>query len=143
MALLSSGPSIYRSLGTQPSYCDFEQTVDFSDCIFHGDFIAGDKDKSHTVFRKDLLCNRAVFNEAARFRGVRCEGKALFRETSFDSEDGEADFGGASFKEAVDCEGSIFFGGANFELLRCGVGSFRDALFHNEVMLVNFTAASF
>lgn len=125
------------------SYCDFEQTVDFSDCTFRGDFIAGDKDKSHTVFRKDLLCNRAVFNEAARFRGVRCEGKALFRETSFDSEDGEADFGGASFKEALDCEGAIFLGGATFNFLRCGVGSFREALFHSKVMLVDFTAASF
>jgi hypothetical protein len=84
------------------SYCDFEQTVDFSDCTFHSDFIAGDKDKSYTVFRKDLLCNRAVFNGAARFRGVRCEGKALFRDTWFQREGEEADFGSASFKEALD-----------------------------------------
>jgi uncharacterized protein YjbI with pentapeptide repeats len=125
------------------SYCDFEQTVDFSDCTFHSDFIAGDKDKSYTVFRKDLLCNRAVFNGAARFRGVRCEGKALFRDTWFQREGEEADFGSASFKEALDYENSIFFGGANFELLHCGVGSFKDALFRNKVMLVNFTAASF
>jgi hypothetical protein len=93
------------------SYCDFEQSVDLSHCTFHADLIAGDENRSHTVFQKDFLCNKAVFKGAARFRGVRCEGKALFRQSCFQSLDDEADFGSASFKEALDNEGADFWGG--------------------------------
>ncbi len=98
---------------------------------------------SRTVFQKDLLCTGAIFKKAASFRGVRCEGKALFRESHFESKAGKDDFGGASFDEALDCEGSNFSGGANFNLLRCGFASFNGATFHNEAKLVDFTGASF
>jgi hypothetical protein len=39
----------------------------------------------------DLLCNEAVSKDAARFRGLRCEGKALFREAHFQSRGDDAD----------------------------------------------------
>jgi hypothetical protein len=124
-------------------YCESKQTVDFSHCTFHEEFLAGDENGSHTTFRKDLICNGAVFCEAARFRGVRCEGKALFREACFHSPGDDADFGGASFEQALDYDNAQFCGGAKFNLVRCGVASFQNAEFKSEEKLVDFATASF
>jgi uncharacterized protein YjbI with pentapeptide repeats len=122
------------------SYCDFKQTVDFSRCTFDKLFLTGDENRSHTIFRKDLICNESTFMKAARFRGVRCEGKGLFRKASFQ---GRADFGGASFEEALDCDGAEFRRGAKFDLLHCGVASFSNATFYHPEKLVDFVRASF
>ncbi len=125
------------------SSCEFKQTVGFSHCTFHQNFLAGDESRSYTLFQKDLVCNDVVFSKAAYIRGVNCKGKALFRRARFQSREDEADFGGASFEQALDFENAAFCGGAKFPLVTCGFASFDSASFDNEEWLADFTAASF
>jgi len=64
-------------------YCEFKRAAKFCDCTFVGDFNSGDDTDSRTVYRKNLVCNDSVFWEAAKFIGLMCEGRALFRDAAF------------------------------------------------------------
>jgi uncharacterized protein YjbI with pentapeptide repeats len=120
------------------TYCDFKQVVKFCNCTFEGKFDSGNDIDSRTIYRKNLVCNDSNFCNAARFRGLRCEGHALFRDAKFcleepfeDMVDGEnlqrppTDFTGASFDGGIDCEG----GAVSFNLADCGLASFKEAKF--------------
>lgn len=123
-------------------YCDFEQAVIFCNCTFMSEFDSGDDTDSRTIYRKNLVCNGSAFRGAARFRGVRCEGYALFRGAKFhlheplkDEVHGwnlqrpPVDFTGASFAGGIDCEGARFCGAVSFNLADCGIAYFRSAKF--------------
>lgn len=150
-------------------YCEFQRAVKFCNCTFVGDFDSGDDTDSRTIYRKNLVCNDSIFRRAAKFRGIQCEGRALFRNAKFcrwlplghpvyrgDLQRPPADFTAASIEGGLDCTGAHFHGAATFNLLDCGVASFEDARFlrtyplrnrtHHKVLEkppVDFTAASF
>jgi uncharacterized protein YjbI with pentapeptide repeats len=150
-------------------YCEFKQAVKFCNCTFRKEFNSGDDTDSHTVYRKNLICNDAIFVSVARFRGIRCEGYALFRSARFlraaplrDETRGSllerppVDFTGASFAGGLDCTDASFCGGVTFNVVDCRVASFKDARFLRKGPLedrtqgkdlqrppVDFTVASF
>ena len=123
-------------------YCEFKQVVKFRNCDFKDVFNSGDDTDSQTIYRKNLVCNDSNFCSAARFRGLRCEGHALFRGAKFCLEEPledvvhgknlqrpPTDFTGASFDDGIDCEGAKFWGAVSFNLADCGLASFKEATF--------------
>jgi hypothetical protein len=52
-------------------YCEFTQAVNLSGCTFRKEFNSGDEFESHTVYRKDLICSKAVFEGPVSFNGCR------------------------------------------------------------------------
>jgi hypothetical protein len=122
-------------------YCEFEQAVNFSGCTFHGEFNSGDEIESHTVYKKDLICNKTTFERTAWFHGVRVEGSAYFSEADFPSEEQSVNFTGGTFETSLECNKATFQGAARFIALRCnGVGIFSEARFRRGA---NFAYASF
>jgi len=122
-------------------YCEFKQVVDFSECTFEGEFNSGDEVECHTIYRKDLICNRARFEETASFDGIRVEGNGYFSESHFLKGEELTDFSGASFDLTVDCTKAVFLGPAKFTALRCnGFGLFSEATFQTGA---DFSYASF
>jgi uncharacterized protein YjbI with pentapeptide repeats len=150
-------------------YCEFKQAIKFRECIFEEEFNSGDDTDSHTIYRKNLVCNDARFKQATLFRGARCEGYALFRRAGFlrreplvDRTHGAvletppADFTGASFTGGLDCTRTLFYGGVSLNGIDCGIASFRGTRFlmtdplkdetHGfllETPPIDFTGASF
>ena len=57
-------------------YCEFKHAVNLSECTFRKDLNSGDETESHTVYRKDLILNKAVFEGDVRFNGCRVESSA-------------------------------------------------------------------
>lgn len=105
--------------GVDLRYCEFKQVVSFRGCIFRKGVNSGDDVDSYTVYRKNLVCDGAIFVRAAQFRGVRCEGHASFRGAWFprtaplvgrtdpdQHERAPVDFTGASFTGGLDCRWS-------------------------------------
>jgi uncharacterized protein YjbI with pentapeptide repeats len=154
--------------GVDLRYCEFKQAVKFCNCDFIEYFNSGDDTDSRTIYRKNLVCNDSTFFNAAKFRGLRCEGYALFRSATFclkelqdpvymgDLDRPPTDFTGATFAGGIDCEKAEFEGAVSFNLADCGVASFRGAKFLKEETLedntvkprldrppANFTAATF
>jgi uncharacterized protein YjbI with pentapeptide repeats len=124
-------------------YCEFKQAVKFCNFTFKGEFDSGDDTDSRTVYRKNLVCNDSTFWGAAKFRGVRCEGRALFRKAKFfrgpplkDNvhpaalEKPPADFTAATFR-SLDCDGAVFEGAVSFRGVECAArASFQEAQFN-------------
>src|SRR5215218_3213593 len=159
----------YFRNGVDLRYCEFEQAVKFCNCTFRESFNSGDDTDSRTIYRKNLICDDAVFEGVARFRGLRCEGHALFRNARFlrseplrDETRGSllerppVDFTGSSFSQGVDFSGASFFGGVSFNLVDGMVATFKNAQFLRKEPLedethkvdlqwppVDFTVASF
>jgi hypothetical protein len=134
-------------------YCEFEQVVDFSGCIFHKEFNSGDEVESHTVFKKDLICNttvdetvcrKTVFKGPARFNGVRIEGAAFFNKALFLNQKLSIDLTTASIEKGLECNTTIFKGPSYFGRLKCNdIGSFRGAVFSgDEDVLFEFASFS-
>jgi hypothetical protein len=113
------------------SYCEFRQAVNFSGCTFSGEFNSGKDPEVHTIYRKDLICNGAVFEQDAFFTGARVEGDAYFSryiprdDTSPDDQCRIPSFKGAVSFRAFKCSGNGKFEGARFESDR--VVDFRSA----------------
>jgi len=150
-------------------YCEFKQAIKFRECNFEEEFNSGDDTDSHTIYRKNLVCNDATFEQATQFRGARCEGYALFRRARFlrrkpledwtrgaVMETPPADFTGASFTGGLDCTKTRFCGGVSLNAVDCGIASFKGAEFlmtdpikdetHGfllETPPIDFTVASF
>lgn len=47
-------------------HCEFTQVVNLSHCTFHQAFNSGGHHAANTVYLKDLVCNRAVFQGCGR-----------------------------------------------------------------------------
>ena len=121
-------------------YCEFTQTVNFSNCTFRKDFNSLEEIGTHTIYRKNLVCDGAVFEEAANFNGSKIEGSASFTEATFG---GSADFRWLKCN-ILSCNGATFRGPANFNTLKCGgSGLFRYAEFQDTRGGVSFAFASF
>jgi uncharacterized protein YjbI with pentapeptide repeats len=124
--------------------CEFKQSVELSHCTFHQEFNSGDEVASHTVFKKNLVCNKTHFVKAARFQGVQCESSALFRSACFQCKQESADFSDAKVEKSLICDDAAFCGGVSLNAVRCGVsGSFKSAQFEHKEKWIEFTAASF
>lgn len=81
-------------------YCEFKQAVDLSGCFFRQDFKSGDQFESHTVYRKDLICNEVVFEGVASFNGSRFESNVFFWRAEFQNEEAAVDLGSIFSKKA-------------------------------------------
>jgi hypothetical protein len=119
-------------------YCEFKQVVDFSGCTFHKEFNSGDDVGSHTIFRKDLVCNetdsrRTVFRGPARFQGIQVEGSAYFLVAQFLGKEQAADFTNASFGKNFECRNSTFDGKVNCHSITCSTLDCREATFRESV----------
>lgn len=133
------------------TYSEFEQAVEFTGCEFLGRFNCGDLTRSHTVFQKDLICNRSVFHAAVGFNGARFEGSAYFNEARFmcavvtppSDQVAIVDFTGASCGNTFECAGAVFSGGASFNDLRCRNGIFTGARFKHKGAEIDFSMANF
>jgi hypothetical protein len=123
-------------------YCEFLQTVNFSNCIFHGQFNTGNKMAAHTLYRKDLIGDGATFKAGGNFRGIRCDGSAVFRGTKFINDAQEIDFQDAFFGRYLICDEATFNGGANFSNISCGKGgSFSNSRFVSESHIIEFSGS--
>lgn len=119
-------------------YCEFTQAVNLSHCIFHENFNSIDGIGANTIYRKNLVCDAAIFKKEANFNGARIEGSAYFVKATFE---GAADFSWMKCNTLA-CNGATFEGPTNFNTLRCeGSGLFRFATFQN--VGVSFAFASF
>jgi hypothetical protein len=124
-------------------YCEFKQVVDFSGCTFLKEFNSGDEVEAHTVCKKDLICSKTDFKNAAKFNGISVEGGVYLSAAKFLSEKEVIDFSFASCSKSFQCEGATFAGGASFNSLRCdSSGIFNKAKFKGQGE-VDFTGASF
>lgn len=113
-------------------YCEFKQRVDFSGSRFKKDFNSGDETHDLTIYRKNLICNDAVFEDRASFNGAQCEGSGYFHRAQFENPDKKINFGHARFGVTLECQEAIFKGGANFNSLQCeGFGVFHNVRFEN------------
>lgn len=113
--------------------CEFTQAVNLSQCTFYKDFSSGAHHSAGTVYRKDLVFNRAVFEGAVGFYGSHIEGSAHFWKTKFQNEGEPVDFSMAYFGKTLECEETIFKGPVNFNGLRCvDTGVFYRAKFESE-----------
>ena len=122
-------------------YCEFKQVVDFSGCTFRREFNSGDEVESHTIYKKDLICNGATFERTARFNGIQAEGSAYFNRASFQNRKSSIDLGGASINKTLECTKATYKGPATFDALNCsGYGIFDGAMFERDA---TFTFASF
>jgi hypothetical protein len=106
--------------------CEFEQAVDFTGCTFRRGFYSGDEVRSHTVYKKDLDCSKAIFEGEVSFVGSRFESSASFLKAIFQNRDKVSDFRLASFEKSLQCNGATFKGTADFRGMRCGrLGLFK------------------
>jgi hypothetical protein len=122
-------------------YCEFKQVVNFSGSTFQREFNSGDEVESHTVYKKDLICNAATFERTAKFNGIRVEGSAYFNHATFLNRNFSIDLGGASIEKTLECAEATYKGPANFDALNCsGYGVFDGAMFGRQA---TFTFASF
>jgi hypothetical protein len=120
--------------------CDFKQSVNLSGCTFRHSFNSGDIIGSHTIYRKNLVCDGATFEGPATFRGCRVESDARFTECSF-WDTAPVDFSLTQFRKDLECSYTTFAGGATVTRLECaGDGLFRDASFETNV---DFHSSSF
>ncbi len=94
-------------------YCEFTQTVNFARCHFHKCFNSGDELESHTVYRKDLICDETVFGEAGSFNGAQVEGSAHFSKASFQNEKHCIDFRNVIVGKDLKFDGATFSGGVS------------------------------
>jgi len=101
-------------------YCEFKQAVNFSDCTFRKHFNSGDEIEAHTIYRKDLNCNGAVFEGPFGFNGGRVEGSAYFSRTRFLDEERPVVFAWASVERTLEFQDTSFKGPASFHALKCG-----------------------
>jgi uncharacterized protein YjbI with pentapeptide repeats len=155
--------------GVDLRYCEFKQAVKLCNCTFLKPFNSGDDTDSRTIYRKNLICNDTVFVEVAYFRGLQCEGYALFRSARFlrteplrDKAYGSllerppVDFTGSSFSGGMDFTRASFDGGVSFNLVDGTVATFKATQFLRKDPLedethkgglqtppVDFTASSF
>lgn len=129
-------------------YCEFKQTVDLSDCIFDASFNSGDEIESHTIYRKDLICNRARFRGATSFNGACVEGSAYFQDAQFqfhsmDEDVVEVDFIGFQCAKTFEADRAVFEGGVSFNAFHCRDGLFHSIQCKNRAKIVSFRGASF
>jgi uncharacterized protein YjbI with pentapeptide repeats len=124
-------------------YCEFTQAVDFSGCTFRKALNSGDEVESHTVYRKDLVCKRAVFEALASFNGCRVEGSMYFSGAEFRSHNEWVDFRAASVGKTFECLGSTFYGLAIFAGLECDAMGFFARCSFNGPGPVLFSSAIF
>jgi uncharacterized protein YjbI with pentapeptide repeats len=141
-------------------YCEFKQVVDLSGCTFHEEFNSGDLIRSHTIYRKDLICGnsdsrKTVFKKAARFHGARVEGSATFSGARFELERADepcnrdsdsactVDFTGAYFGSRLDCRCAVFRGPVSCSYVECGGSAFFNGACFQSKDEVDFTFASF
>jgi hypothetical protein len=111
-------------------YGEFKQVVNFSGCTFKCEINSGDETESHTVYKKDLICNRVRFEGPARFNGIQVEGSAYFRKACFLNAEPSIDLMGASIKKSLEFTDSIVEGLADFSGLKCdGYGVFDRVSF--------------
>jgi hypothetical protein len=104
------------------------QAVNLSGCTVRKEFNSGDKVESHTVYRKDLICSKAVFEGPVSFNGCRVEGSAYFADATFHYQETPVDCTATYFKKAFECNKATFKGPALFDSLECdGGGFFADA----------------
>lgn len=96
------------------SYCDFKQAVNLSRCTFHKSFKSGGELEAHTTYRKDLVCNGAIFEGDANFTGARVEGDVHLSEDASQDPHRVAVFRGAVSFRAFRCDGYGFFEGVRF-----------------------------
>jgi hypothetical protein len=113
--------------------CEFEQSVDLSRCTFHHAFNSGDASGASTVYKKDLVCSEATFEEEASFRGCRIESGATFEGTRFLGTEKSVDFRLAFVEDILRFTQAIFKGPAFFNGLKCnGIGLFQETKFESE-----------
>lgn len=111
-------------------YCEFKQVVNLSGCTFQQEFNSGDEVESHTVYKKDLICNKATFVRTARFNGIRVEGSAYFLGAVFQDCKLSVDFVTAFVEKGLELDNAAFEGPVLFQALKCnGYGSFDGACF--------------
>ena len=84
-----------------------EQAVAFSGCIFRERCDSGNEVESHTVYRKDLNCNRSVFEGPFGLNGGVVEGSAYFNGAKFLNEEESVDLRGTSVGKSLEFEGAI------------------------------------
>ncbi len=124
-------------------YSEFTKAVNFSNCTFRKSFNSGDETESHTVYRKDLICNRAVFEGAVSFNGCQVGSSAYFMGATFADAEEIVDFATTFFEKTVKYNQAMFKGSVSFASLRCGgSGYFNGAKFEGEGG-VDFAHASF
>lgn len=113
--------------------CEFLRAVDVSGCIFFGDLRSGDVPDTHTIYRKDLTCNRTLFKGGVGFYGSRIEGSARFWRSVFQNRERPVDFSLCQIEKTLEFEETVFRGPVNFNGLRCGGTSvFYKAAFEGQ-----------
>lgn len=121
---------------------EFRQLVNFSGCTFRKEFNSGDATHALTIYRKDLICHRSRFENAAYFNGIQVEGDAYFEESCFELERLETppdsqlgskytvDFTDAHFEHQLVCDRATFKGPVTFKAINCdGSGYFNRCRF--------------
>jgi uncharacterized protein YjbI with pentapeptide repeats len=99
--------------------CEFEQVVDLTRCTFHRGFNSGDDTESHSVYKKDLICNEAIFKGDVSFVGSSIESSAYFSKAVFQGRDKPINFQGTSFGKFLRCDGATFESSVDFRGLKC------------------------
>jgi len=124
-------------------YCEFRQAVDLSECTFKQSFVSEEQSATHTIFRKDLVCNEATFHGTAWLVGTQVEGSAYFIGARFLSKE-KVSFAWASIGRTLELAKATFKGPVSFNTIKCeGGGFFRNARFENVTDEVNFGTGSF
>ena len=121
------------------SYAEFKQCVDFSGGIFRKKF-----NNDSTIYQKDIICKKAIFEDEVCFNTSKCGLVGNFVGTKFENAEKEIDFVGAEFGAQFNCTEAIFKGGANFNSIQCeDSGFFINAHFENVEKDVDFGRARF
>jgi uncharacterized protein YjbI with pentapeptide repeats len=120
--------------------CDFKQPVNFSGCTFRRSFNSGDIIGSHTIYRKNLVCDGATFEGPASFRGCWVEGDARFMDCSFRGED-PVDFSLTRFGKTLQCQDACFSSPAVFHELRCSSLECNATTFEHSVSFTRIECA--
>lgn len=116
--------------------CEFKQVVDLSGCTFDREFISGDELESHTIYRKDLICNRATFMRIMSLYGAQVEGGTHFSGATFLNKGRSADFSASAYAKILRCDNAKFAGEVSFRSVECGHSAvFTNAAFAGEVDL--------
>jgi hypothetical protein len=98
--------------------CEFKQAIDFTRCVFHEVFNSGDEYGSHTVYKRDVICNEAVFKSSVSFDGSHFEGVASFSKAVFESKEKKVSFRRTPFEDSLRCDATTFKGAADFQFLK-------------------------
>lgn len=124
-------------------YCEFSQAVNFSRCLFKGDFNSGTIPETHTIYRKDLICNNVIFRGAVRLYGCRVEGSAYFYRSTFQNTQKPVDLSLSHFGKTLEFEEAVFRGPFNLNGIQCSdTGVFYKAAFEGGAY-ADFGFASF